>query len=228
MSYGADLFYMDHDVLSGQYTGPVGSLVMSGDIEPGDYDRLLTKITENRPRFLEQNTLTLASEAGDSSEAMKIAGLVKALHTQVSVGPLTGRCAEVCFLIYVVADQRGTDGSGLIGIRGTPQSEVSSVGDFLRVNEVPADLITRVLKPPSGDVYWLNDVDETHLGSRSPSFTRYLVARCRWDDQMERDVRSAKRPLADMKDMWACRRRVTESDAAAALAAALKGRSAER
>jgi hypothetical protein len=74
---------------------------------------------------------------------------------------------------------------------------------------LPADLVTRVLRPASGDVYWLNDVDETHLGSRSPSFTRYLVAHCRWDDQMERDVRSGKRPLADMKDMWACRRRVT-------------------
>jgi len=228
MSHGADLFFMDHDVVSGQYTGPVGSLVMSGDIEPGDYDRLLAKIAENPSRFLDRNTLILASEAGDTYEAMKIAGLIKALHTQVSVGPLTGRCADVCFLIYVVADQRDTDGSGLVGILGPPPSEVSSVGDFLRANEVSADLLTRALRPSSDRVYWLNDIDETHLGSRSPSFTRYLVAHCHWDDQLERDVRSTKRPLADMKDMWACRRRVTQSDAAAALAAALKGRSEVR
>ena len=217
MSYGADLFYMDHDILSGQYTGPVGSLVMSGDIEPGDYDRLLAKIAENPPRFIERNTLIVASEGGDANEAMKIAGLIKALHTQILVGPLTGRCADVCFLIYVVADQRGTDGSGLIGIRGTPQSQTSSVGDFLRANEVSAEFLTRVLKPPSDGVYWLEDNDETHLGTRSPAFMRYLVAHCHWDDQMERDVRSAKRPLADMNDMWACRRRVTQSDAAATL-----------
>jgi hypothetical protein len=69
MSHGADFFYMDHDAFTGRYTGPVGSLVMSGDIEPGDYDRLLTKIAENPPRFLSQNTLILASEAGDAERS---------------------------------------------------------------------------------------------------------------------------------------------------------------
>jgi hypothetical protein len=70
MSHGADLFYMDHDALTGKYTGPVGALVMSGDIEPGDYVRLLAKISEDPPRFLAQDTLILASSAVDSTEAM--------------------------------------------------------------------------------------------------------------------------------------------------------------
>ena len=39
----AELFYMDHDAITGEYVGPVGPLVMSGEIIPGDYDRLLSK-----------------------------------------------------------------------------------------------------------------------------------------------------------------------------------------
>jgi hypothetical protein len=225
MSPAADLFYMDHDAFTGKYTGPVGALVMTGDIEPGDYDRLLARIGEDPQRFMSRDKLILASSAGDSDEAMKIGRLLRALHTEVSVGPLTGRCADVCFLIYVAADQRAADGPGLIGIRAAPPADAAAVRDFLRENEVPAYLVEHVVRNTSGNVYWLNDIDEAHLNSRSPAFSRYLLAHCHWDEEMEREVGSGKRPFADMKDMWACRSRVTHSDAAAALTTALKGRS---
>jgi len=216
---------MDHDAFTGRYTGPVGALVMSGNIEPGDYDRLLQRLADDPQRFLSQDRLILASGAGDAAEAMKIGRLVKALHTEVSVGPLTGRCVDVCFLVYVAAEQRGTDGGGLIGIQGARQADTAAVRDFLHENEVPDSLVERALRPASGGPYWLNDTDEANLGWRSPSFTRYLMIHCHWDEEVEREVRVGKRPFTDMKDMWACRNRATQSAAAAALAAALKGRS---
>jgi hypothetical protein len=225
MSHGADFFFMDHDVFTGQYTGPVGSLVISGDIEPGDYERLLAKIGDDPRHFLAQDKLILASSAGDAGEAMKLGRFIKSLHTEVSVGPLTGRCTDVCFLIYVAADRRGADGPGLLGIQGTASADAAAVRDFLRENEVPANLSEQVMRPASGSVYWLNGTDEANLNSRSPSFTRYLTLHCHWNDEIEREVRGGKRPVADMKDMWDCRSRVTQSDAAVALAAALKGRS---
>jgi hypothetical protein len=224
MSHGAEFFFMDHDAFTGQYTGPVGNLVISGDIEPGDYERLLAKIGDDPRHFLAQDKLILASTAGDANEAMKIGRLIKALHTEVSVGPLTGRCADVCFLMYVAADQRGADGPGLIGIQGASSADAEAVREFLRENEVPADLSARVMRPATDRVYWLNDADEANLNSRSPAFARYLLLHCHWNDEMEREVRVGKRPLTDMKDMWACRSRTIQSDAAAALAAALKGR----
>jgi hypothetical protein len=221
MSHGADFFYMDHDALTGRYTGPVGALVMSGDIERGDYDRLLKRLADDPQRFLSQDRLILASGAGDAAEAMKIGRFLKALHAEISVSPLTGRCVDVCFLIYAAADQRSADGPGLIGIHGAPPPD-AAVGDFLRENQVPTDLVERVLRPTRGDVYWLSDSDEVALGPRSPAFTHYLVTHCHWSDDIEREVRSAKRPFADMKDMWACRTRVTRNDAVAALATATK------
>src|SRR5882672_5543941 len=98
---GAELFYMDHDAFTGRYVGPVGALVMSGDIEPGDYDRLLKRLADDPQRFLSQDKLIVASSAGDAAEAMKVARFLKALHAEISVSPMTGRCVDVCFFIYV-------------------------------------------------------------------------------------------------------------------------------
>jgi hypothetical protein len=115
-SLGAELFYMDHDPYTHQYVGPVGPLVVSGEIVPGDYDRLLSKILDDPNRFLAENKIILASDGGDVAEALKIAKLVKSLFSEVIVGPLTGRCASACFFIYAAANQRETDGERLIGI----------------------------------------------------------------------------------------------------------------
>jgi hypothetical protein len=115
-SLGAELFYMDHDPYTHQYIGPVGPLVVSGEIIPGDYDHLLSKILDDPNRFLAENKIILASDGGDVAEALKIAGFVKSLFSEVIVGPLTGRCASACFFIYAAANQRETDGERLIGI----------------------------------------------------------------------------------------------------------------
>lgn len=107
---------MDHDSFTDKYVGAVGSLVLSGEIEPGDYDHLLAKILEDENRFLSQNKILLASDGGDVWEAMKIATLIKALYSEVIVGTQTGRCVSACFLIYASAQQRATEGDHLIGI----------------------------------------------------------------------------------------------------------------
>jgi hypothetical protein len=115
-SLGAELFYMDYDPYTNQYVGPVGPLVISGEIVPGDYDHLLSKIRDDPDRFLAENKIILASDGGDVAEALRIATLVKSMFSAVIVGPLTGRCASACFFIYAAANQRETDGERLIGI----------------------------------------------------------------------------------------------------------------
>src|ERR1700743_61505 len=103
----AELFYMDRDSFNNQYTGPVGPLVLSGEILPGDYDKLLARIAEDPDRFLERNKLFVASSDGNAAEAIKIAKLLQALYTEVIVAPLTGQCVGACFLIYATASARG-------------------------------------------------------------------------------------------------------------------------
>src|SRR5260370_40275822 len=95
--FGADFFYMDHDPFTDRYVGPVGPLVISGEIVPGDYDQLLSKITGDENRFLALNKVILASDGGDVAEALKIAGLIKSLYSEVIVGTLTSRCFSAGF-----------------------------------------------------------------------------------------------------------------------------------
>jgi hypothetical protein len=236
----AELFYLDRDAFNNEYVGPVGPLVLSGEITPGDYDRLIAKIAEDDKRFLAQNKLILASSEGNAEEAMKIARLVKALYTQVIVGPLTGRCAGACFLIYAAAVERGTDGENLLGVTrpglaesewvGRPTTEAALLEDsmqapvraFLLENEVPADLVEQAFQRPSTDVYWLSDDDETALGSKSPAFAKFLEKNCKWSDGLDKAVFRGERPFEDLKQFTDCRARAIQPEARKALALALK------
>jgi hypothetical protein len=234
-SAGAELYYMDHDIVTGEYTGPVGPLVFSGEIIPGDRDRLLSKILDNESRFLSQNKIILASDGGDVAEALKIAALIKSLHTEVIVGPMTGRCVSACFFIYAAAEQREADGAGLIGINrpfladaGARQTNaamaesqaLTQVRAFLRENAVPEYLVGEMLQHDSDDAYWLSADDERNLGFRTQAYSQYLKTRCAWDDAIERDAYAGKRPIDDLKQMLKCRDRVIQTDAHKALAAA--------
>jgi hypothetical protein len=236
----AELYYLDRDAFNNEYVGPVGPLVLSGEITPGDYDRLLAKIAEDDKRFLSDNKLILASNEGNAGEAMKIARLVKALYTQVVVGPLTGRCAGACFLIYAAAVERGTDGENLLGVTrpglaesewvGRPTTEAAlledsmqgPVRDFLVENEVPPDLVEQVFQRPSTDVYWLTDNDETALGSKSRAFAKFLEKNCQWTDGLDKAVFRGERPFEDLKAFTDCRARMIRPEARKALALALK------
>ena len=40
----AELYYLDRDAFNNEYVGPLGPLVLSGEIAPGDYYRLLANI----------------------------------------------------------------------------------------------------------------------------------------------------------------------------------------
>jgi hypothetical protein len=237
----AELFYMDHDSLTGQYQGPVGPLVMSGEIIPGDYERLLSKIADDQDRFLAQNALILASDGGDVTEAIKIATLVRSLFAAVIVGPLTGRCVSACFFIYAAAAQREADGDRLVGINrpylaadvlAAPRTDAEildsksarQVRAFLQDNAVPGYLIDEMFRHASDDAYWLSAGDEKTLGFRSPAFERYLSVNCGWSITLEQDVLAHKRPLEDLTQTLKCRARTTQDAARQALVLALKER----
>jgi hypothetical protein len=240
-AFCAELFYMDHDPYTDRFVGPIGPLVFSGEIIPGDYDALLSKIMADPNRFLEQNKLILASDGGDVAEALKIAKLVKSLYTEVIVGPLTGRCVSACFFIYAAASQREADGERLIGINrpylvasearstttttstttsvatapanATPAESgaLATVRAFLEDNAVPRYLLDEMFRHASDDAYWLSAEDLKNLGYRSPAYDRYLRDKCAWDD---------RKPVEDLKRMVTCRDRFTQGAARQALALA--------
>ncbi len=236
----AEIFYLDRDAFSNAYIGPVGPLVLSGEIAPGDYARLLAKIAEDPDRFLGQNKLILASSQGNAEEAMKIARLVKSLYTAVSVGPLTGRCAGACFLIYAAAAERGTDGENLLGVSRpglaesqwvampAPQAALledgmqAPVRAFLDDNRVPPDIVQQMFASPPTDISWLSEQQENALTSKAPWFAKFLAEKCGWNEGFERAIYQGRRPAEDLGTLTACRLRTTQPEARKALAQALK------
>ncbi len=218
----AEIFYMDHDLLTGKYVGDTGPLVLSGEIVPGDYDRLLARIAQDAGRYLEQNKLIVASPKGDVPESLRIATLIRGLFSEVTVDPQTGPCVGACFLIYAAASERASDGPRLVGVQHLEGAE-----EFLEVNGVPAQLLAEFARPTS-EIYWLTPADEHALGARSPAFARYLKTHCAWDPDVERDVFSGKRTFAAMSAPLECRARATRSDAHKALARALAEQSSRR
>jgi len=235
---GAEIFYMDHDPVTDQYVGPIGPLVISGEIAPGDYEALLSKILGDENRFLAQNKIILASNGGDMAEALKIAKLVKELNSQLIVGTLTGRCVSACFFIYAAAGQREADGEKLLGINRPfiadaeaaplPAADVAAVENkalaqvrgFLLENAVPNYLVEEMFLHASDDAYWLSAEDEKNLGTRSQSFKQFLFAKCAWDDKVEREAYAGKRPLEELKQLLKCRDRATQDAARLVLLAA--------
>jgi hypothetical protein len=233
----AEVFYMDHDPVTDQYVGPVGPLVLSGEITPGDYEALLAKILADESRFLTQNKIILASDGGDVAEALKIAKLVKSLFAGIIVQPLTGRCVSACFFIYAAANQREADGERLLGINrpfiDDPQAPLPAgttaiverqalvqVRAFLQENAVPDYLVEEMFRRASDDAYWLSADDQKNMGFKSPAFAQFLAAKCSWDDKIEREAYAGKRPIDDLKQLLKCRDRVTREAAHQALLAA--------
>jgi hypothetical protein len=230
-SFAAEIFYLDHDPVTGEFVGPIGPLVISGEIIPGDSDRLLSRILDDENHFLMQNKIMLASDGGDVAEALKIAKLVKSLYTQVIVGPLTGRCVSACFFIYAAAGRREADGERLIGINRpyiadaqlAPVSPSDAalvengallpVRAFLQDNAVPVYLVDEMFRHASDDAYWLSAEDVKSLGYRSRSFNQLLLAKCAWDDTFDREFYAGKRSADEMKQMVACRDRATQTAA---------------
>lgn len=222
----AELFTLDRDPLSSHYTGPSGPLVLSGDIVAGDYERLLARIAENPSEFLALNRIIVAADDGDMDEAIRIGELLKRLLTEVDVGPVTGRCAGPCFLIYVAAARRGTDGEGLLGLYApvTDEAGRKQLSDFLAENQVPSDLVERLLAHAPEDPYWLSEPEEQVLGTRSAAFEQTLARECGWSAELERAVYQGDRPIEDLKSVWACRDRLVRPAARSALCLALAER----
>lgn len=188
------------------FSGSVGkheSILLQGEIIPGDYDRLRQVIRKDQERFWRSTGFVLASPGGDIQEALRIARLVKGTYSGVWVGK-QGSCVSACFFIFTAAVQR-TAGDGTIGVHRpyVHPARLSSVSvreaeilqrqalklarAYLEDQDVPTNLIDKMFQQASTDVYWLSRAEvEEQLGRRPPWFDQLLIAKCGLDTSLER------------------------------------------
>jgi hypothetical protein len=168
-------------------------ILMSGDIEPGDAERLVEFIRKDPQRFLRQTHITIASPGGDVVEALRLAELIRYTYLPVRVDEEKGPCVSACFFIYVSAVDRYGSPIGVHRpyldpehVRDLPPSQAQETQDrvmrgareFLQDAFVPTRLIDASLQRASTQVYWLTAKDLTDIGFHAPWYEEYLIAQC--------------------------------------------------
>lgn len=206
-------------------------VLLEGEIEPGDYNKLVTLIKRNPERFFAYRAMVVASPGGDVQEALKIARFVKGSFTNVLVGDTFGKCESACFLIVAAAPERAwiADHIGVhrpyISNRVLSRLSPSQAEDlqarafretraFMEANDVPLSLIERMFSTSSLEIRWLGAPGK-ELGRMRPSYEQYLISRCGYDPRthrraIEQQDASARRDLVESLN---CGVRQTRSEA---------------
>jgi hypothetical protein len=200
ISFGMDIGIEYINPFTG-HSGPYATLVLRGEIKPGDYDRLFEYAARNNVD-LRAIQITLASPGGDVSEALKIGQLFKNIYADVAVGPVTGQCASACFILYASAVHR-TSAPGLVGIHrpylskerlqtlspsaaeGLETSALSAAEGYLHKLRVPSSIVDIMFENASTEIHWLNLDELRMVGDRPAWYEEFLIARCGLDKDAE-------------------------------------------
>ena len=209
------------------------TLLLKGEIVPGDYESLLDAIRRDVDRFWRAKSITLASLGGDIQEALRIARLVKGTYSYVVVGDANGPCVSACFFIFSAATERSATDPNLgihrpyihqrrlvsMGVReaeALQNDALRQARSYLENLNVPASLIDKMFQRASTEVYWLSrDEIQEQLGRRPPWFEQFLIARCGFNKALECKYYSTndKIILDHMNAVVRCGHQLTTSEA---------------
>ena len=169
-------------------------VLMKGEIEPGDYQKLLRFAERDKDRFLTA-TFILASPGGDITEAMRIGRLLKGIYAFVAVGRIYGPCASACFIIFVSAVDRQSI-EGLVGIHRPYVARSRLLGltlaeaerqqsqalrdaeNYLHGLRVPTAIVDEMFANASSEIHWLSWDELQQVGLRPAWWEEILIARC--------------------------------------------------
>jgi hypothetical protein len=202
--YSSIGFSLDYRYIDITETGKVVDgevfLRMDGTIKEGDYKKLLMFLAgteSDAVRFIHsRGRVSLNSNGGSVSEAIKIANLFDKANFFVSVDPRNGQCLSSCFLLYISANTRLAWGKSL-GIHRpyldpveTKTISAENLQDiyanaflemrtYLEKYNIPTEITDKMLRNSSQDIYWLNEEEISQkIGFISPWYEEYLISKC--------------------------------------------------
>lgn len=190
-SYAAKIGFCHNDARSSKITQSNLALAISGEIESGDYEKILAVIQINGfiPRFLE-----IDSPGGDAIDGIKIGELVRNSH--MTVIPRK-QCNSACALVYFASVGRVKSppiGLGLHRPYYSPiyfskldstQAELKyknldkATRNYLKKMDVPTVFIDKMFSVPSDSIWYLNlysFIEE--YGEYAPAYYEWINAKC--------------------------------------------------
>jgi len=181
---------------------------LEGEIQPGDYDRFITKIRNGGLG----TTLWLNSPGGDVHEAMKIGRLVRALRMDTQAPERAGdktfclthpkgtgldrcNCASACFLIFVAGIKRDGNHLGVHRVfpshdrlrlmspddaAATTGKATNVVSAYLVEMGVPTHFAERLMAIPSNKMEWVSQEDiSRYFSGYIPQYSEWVAAKCK-------------------------------------------------
>jgi hypothetical protein len=177
-------------------SGIGGCISLAGEIEPGDYDRLVRTLLSDAVDDYILN-VTVSSSGGDVLEAIKLGKLLSGLYATVwnTEGPCDSACVFVLVggrsrIVFPVSLRIGLhrpffDRSYFAGLTVDQAEEkykelTTLVRDYLSARHVPQATTDRMFDTASPFVSYLSgeDVARGALGHGDPAFDEWLTARC--------------------------------------------------
>ena len=142
------------------------SLVMTGDIVPGDDARLRNAYTQACSTYGHcPERVFLNSPGGRIDIAIDVGSMIYKLKLDTVVGK-TDVCASACFLIWAAGEVRVYFATSSIGVHGSRDLDGHAthdtdraVADFMRAIGVPNVIIDKMLQTPPTDMAWLTYQD---------------------------------------------------------------------
>lgn len=170
-------------------------LVLTGEIQRGDYERLLALYKANPQKFVSNQTVKLNSSGGNVREAIMIAKFLRNT-SRVTMVDGNAHCVSACFFLLVAGGARITS-DGRVGIHRpfynpddfknlTPTQAREAydrldaeVREFLYEVRVPEDVVREMFATPSNTVKTFTVAEfDRRVGFRQPWFEELARSGC--------------------------------------------------
>lgn len=179
------------EVVERNDSGSARKIKISGEIKPGDNEKLVDFIRTN-PRDAYTGIIYLSSKGGDIREAMKLAKTLKGLYKPVAVDDV---CASSCLLLYLAGGMRYVldgrlgvhrpyfrndyfDQLPLVKAEAEYKKMERDFFDFVMSQGLPRSIYEKLLATPSTEVYWLTEADLALIGISPPYLEEKFIAAC--------------------------------------------------
>ena len=161
---------MDFKVVS---AGDGASVMLAtGDIVPGDAQRMLSLIESHSSRE-PVNSVMLISDGGAIRESEMLAKIIRELNLKTAV-PENKYCVSACFELWAAGTTRIAGKGARIGVHRvhingveTAETQATTIAYANRVKNlgVPRAILASMMLQPSAGMYYLTDADISSMGA---------------------------------------------------------------
>jgi hypothetical protein len=183
----------------GPMAGVARGLTLSGELLPGDTDRLI-ELIRRKPvdGWHGLGRVDLAISGGDEKEALRLADALAELYPYIVA---SSDCAGACAIVWLSGAWRLLP-DGRIGLQkplapaAAPDAQAGRLRNYLSKQGLPLQSYERWQAVRNNSVYWLSGPEINSTGTWPPYYFEKLAARCPQLDASDESFHALRRCAA--------------------------------